>query len=385
MSLSIFSFLMAVLFSTAFILSVHALRNRSFFIKSFGVHTMLIMYGLCLFRMVFVIELPFSVPLGLKGVFSRVYDRARDFQVPVGSSDVGVSEVLILVWALVAVILSARFVWREYICRKQLSPSHKNKNYAAERVLAKVRKKSANTVFVRVCVCPDIDTPFGMGLIQRWIYLPDEEYTREELYYIMKHEYTHFCNRDGIVKLLTLILCCVFWWNPAVYLLKKDVEQILEIKCDVNATQDLSKKERLEYLLTIVRTLKDSPDTTDGSPPIMATGLVSRTEHDDIRERFELITRAAKRFGIRYQMTFVGLAVMVTVLSYTFVLQSAFDPPVEDIFTDESTVEWDSEDVYILQYSDMTYSLVLGNGEKCPISDPVLQMFIETGITIRKE
>ena len=385
MNISLFSFLMSVLSSTVFIIVIHALRNQPFFLKSFGVHTLLIMYGLSLFRMIFVIELPFAVPVGLKGVFSQTYAQMRQYQVSVGGSRIAFLDIVFCVWIAAALANFVRLMWRERLVRKDLSHHRRNKNYAAERVLANVRKKSADKIFVSVCVCPSIDTPIGLGLFQKWIYLPDEEYTQEELYYIMKHEYIHFSNRDGLVKLLTLLLCCIFWWNPAVYLLKKDVEQILEIKCDINATHGFSKKERLEYLLTIVRVLKGKPRSTHDSPPLMATGLFSRTEHDDIRERFELITKATKRVGIRYQAVFVGLAVLVTVFSYTFVLQPAFEPPVEDIYSDGSTLELDSEKLYILQHHDMTHSIVLENGEMYPISDPVLQMYVDLGTEIRKE
>lgn len=386
MSISLFSFMMSVLFSTAFILAIHALRNQPFFLKSFGVHTLLIMYCLCLFRMVFVVELPFTIPVELRGSFSHTYARMQRLQVPVGSSSVGITDILIFIWTVVAIALFVRLIWREHISRQQLSLCHNDRSYAAERVLAKVRKKSADRIFVNVCVCPSIDTPIGIGLFQKWIYLPDEEYTQEELYYIMKHEYTHFCNRDGIVKLLTILLCCVFWWNPAVYLLKKDVEQILEIKCDVNATQDFSKTQRLEYLLTIVRTLKGNPKPTDdGSPPLMATGLVSRTEHDDIKERFELITRATKRFGMRYQVAFVGLAVLVTLFSYTFVFQSAFDPPLEDIYTDTSVHNWEPSEVYVMKRKDNSYVLVLGNGEVHPLDEAIAKIYIDNGTYLKEE
>jgi hypothetical protein len=167
--------------------------------------------------------------------------------------------------------------------------------------------------------------------------------------------------------------------------LKKDVAQILEIKCDVYATQSFTKKERLEYLLTILRVLKGNPAPGNSPSPLTATGLISRTKGDNTKERFELIMKAAKQVEWKYQVALLSCSVVLTVLSYAFVLQPAFDPPVEDIFTDKSTVEWDSEDVYILQHSDMTYSLVLGNGEKCPISDPVLQMYVDLGTEIRKE
>ena len=110
MSISLFSFLMSVMFSTVFILGIHVLRNRPFFLKSFGVHTLLTLYGLCLFRMVVVIELPFTIPVGLRGAFSRVYDRVRQFQMPVGKEDIELTAFLCCIWAVVAGVLFTRFI-----------------------------------------------------------------------------------------------------------------------------------------------------------------------------------------------------------------------------------------------------------------------------------
>ncbi len=49
---------------------------------------------------------------------------------------------------------------------------------------------------VSVCICPTLDIPMGTGLFRHRICLPEHEYTQEEMNYILKHEYTHFCNRD---------------------------------------------------------------------------------------------------------------------------------------------------------------------------------------------
>ena len=120
MSISLFSFLMSVMFSTVFILGIHVLRNRPFFLKSFGVHTLLTLYGLCLFRMVVVIELPFTIPVGLRGAFSQVYDRVRQFQMPVGKEDIELTAFLCCIWAVVAGVLFTRFIWRDHAVKKRM-------------------------------------------------------------------------------------------------------------------------------------------------------------------------------------------------------------------------------------------------------------------------
>ena len=91
MNVTIFSFAMSVLFSVLFIAAIHLLRNRPFFLRSFGVHTLLLLYALCFFRTVFVLELPFTAPVGLRSFYSRVYEaRALKTWSPVG--------VLLIIW-----------------------------------------------------------------------------------------------------------------------------------------------------------------------------------------------------------------------------------------------------------------------------------------------
>lgn len=177
----------------------------------------------------------------------------------------------------------------------------------------------------------------------------------------------------------------MFWWNPAVYLLKRDIAQILEIKCDMKATEGFSKKERLEYLLTIVRVLKGVDDPDRGASSILATGMICRKNGGDIRERFELMAREARPVGRVCQGAFLSLAVTAVVLSYTFVLQSAFDPPVEDIFTDSSVQEIDTIGEYIVQEKSGKYTLVLATGEKVPISDKTVEVYASCGIEIKVE
>lgn len=324
MSLTVFSIMMAVLFSTVFILLIHLLRNRVFFLQSFGVHTVLVLYALCLFRSLFALELPFTVPVGLRRIYGGAFEAVWKSRIPLGDSQLPVLGLLGAVWLVTAAVLTARFLWKDFLVNRKLSVYVQNTNPFAEKVLERVKGESWRTPSVSVCVCPSIDVPMGAGLFRKCIYLPDVEYTREEMYYILKHEYTHFCDRDLSVKFWVRLFCCIFWWNPAVYLLKKDVSQILEIKCDINATRHFAREELVAYLGTIVRALKDTKG--HASPSILATELVARKKKDNMRERFQLLTKAARPVSRAYQGAFLGLAVVVVVLSYSFVLQPAYDP-----------------------------------------------------------
>lgn len=386
MSVTVFSFAMSVLFSVLFILVIHLLRNQPAFLRSFGVHTILGIYALCLFRTVAVIELPFTVPFGLGDTYSTAFKAVWETYIPLEDSNVRLLYAICGIWAVVTTTLIVQFLCKSWKVSRKAKWYSTNRDSRAEQVLEQVKSESRRTPAVKVCICPTLDIPMGIGLFRHYICLPDREYGREELYYILKHEYAHFCNRDLTVKFLVHLFCCIFWWNPAVYLLKKDISQILEIRCDIKATERFSKKEKLEYLFTIVRVLESADETSRRPPSMLATGLAFRKDGDDMRERFRVITAASKPVSKLCLGAFWTLAVTLVVLSYSFVLQPAFDPPVEDIYMNDSVEEFSTDGGYILEREDGSYSLVLSNGDILKnIKGPALEIFLDEGLEIRKE
>lgn len=385
MSVTVFSFAMSVLFSVLFILAIHLLRNQPAFLHSFGVHTILGIYALCLFRTIAVIELPFTVPFGLGDTYSTAFRTVWEAHIPFGDSDVRFLYAVFGIWAVVTVTLIVQFLWKSWKVSRKAKWYSTNKNSRAEQVLEQVKMESWRTPAVEVCICPTLDIPMGIGLFRHYICLPDREYGKEELYYILKHEYAHFCNRDLTVKFLVHLFCCIFWWNPAVYLLKKDIAQILEIRCDFKATEDFSKREKLQYLFAIVSILEKSDGANRRPPPMLATGLACRKNEGDMRERFRMITAVPRSVSRLCQGAFWTLAVTLVVLSYSFVLQPSFDPPMEDIYTDSSVHEINPAEEYILKHKGGSYSLVLSTGEMIPLNEETVIIFVSQGTKITEE
>lgn len=379
MIVTVFSFAMSVLFSTLFILAIHLLRNRTFFLHSFGVHTILGLYALCLFRSIAILELPFTVPVGLGNTYSAAFKKVWSAHISVGNSHVWLLLAVCCVWAVVTATLMVQFLWKNWNVARKTKWYSANRDSFAEKVLERIQNESWRAPAVRVCICPTLHIPMGIGLFRHSICLPEHEYTQKELYYILKHEYTHFRNHDLTVKFLVHLFCCIFWWNPAVYLLKKDISQILEIKCDRRATEGFSKKERLEYLFTIVRILERTNYTDRKPPSMLAVGLAYRKNGDDMRERFRIMTSVVRPVSKLWLGAFWALAITLVVGSYSFVFQPAFDPPVEDIYTDSSVYEWDNSESFITKDGLGTYYYVFSNGTKCKIDEEIAKAFLADG------
>lgn len=142
MSVTVFSFAMSVLFSVLFILAIHLLRNQPAFLHSFGVHTILGIYALCLFRTIAVIELPFTVPFGLGDTYSTAFRTVWEAHIPFGDSDVRFLYAVFGIWAVVTVTLIVQFLWKSWKVSRKAKWYSTNKNSRAEQVLEQVKMES---------------------------------------------------------------------------------------------------------------------------------------------------------------------------------------------------------------------------------------------------
>lgn len=104
-----------------------------------------------------------------------------------------------------------------------------------------------------LAVCPALETPMAVGLIQTKIYLPHEGYTEEELEMIFRHELIHWRRKDLWYKTLLLLARSIHWYNPCAWLLAKRANRDLEISCDGEAVREKDMAYRKAYSLMILQ------------------------------------------------------------------------------------------------------------------------------------
>ncbi|MCI9552206.1 MAG: M56 family metallopeptidase [Acutalibacter sp.] len=376
MSLSFFSLVMSALFSTFFVLAIHLLRTKDFFVKAFGPHTILLLYGFTLFRMLLAWEPSFSTPLETYLVYTHLYRSVRDVTVAVGGFRFAFLDCVCVVWLSVSFILAVRFFWMNFTSVRKIVRSSTDGDSAAYQMLEIIKKEARRHPSVRVRICPGLEGPMGIGLIRKRIFLPDEPYTKQELYYILKHEYTHFCNHDLLIKYLVRLFASLFWWNPAVYLLKKDVSELIEIRCDMTVTKDFERKEQLAYLLTIVRILKGGQPPQEMPPHMLATRLLLNKERKILMERFDMVISKRRLVSKWCRGAFWALFFTLFFLSYCFILQPAYEPPREDIYTDSTVHEITDDEWELIIRDDGSYVLVVDDGKEFVIDEEYAQLIL---------
>lgn len=85
---------------------------------------------------------------------------------------------------------------------------------------------------INLCVNPHVASPMLIGYFHPCIVLPCADVQEEKFCYMAVHELTHYKRRDIFYKWLVQFTVCLHWFNPFVYLMRREMERSCEFSCD---------------------------------------------------------------------------------------------------------------------------------------------------------
>ena len=100
---------------------------------------------------------------------------------------------------------------------------------------------------VELCINPLVSTPMLMGYVHPSIVLPSAELSDKDFYYIVLHELMHHKRRDILYKWLVELTVCLHWFNPAVYLMRRELTRACEFSCDAAVLVKVGRNHALDY------------------------------------------------------------------------------------------------------------------------------------------
>ena len=71
---------------------------------------------------------------------------------------------------------------------------------------------------------------------------------------IFRHELCHYRSRDLWYKLLMICITTFYWFNPAVYFMKKEAERDIEFICDEKVMKGRNREDKLRYNQLLLKT-----------------------------------------------------------------------------------------------------------------------------------
>ncbi len=97
-----------------------------------------------------------------------------------------------------------------------------------------------------------VDSPLVLGLLRPRLVLPEGEIPPAELDFVLRHELTHCRRRDLWYSLLLLAANAVHWFDPLVYLLRREALADMELTCDDAVVAGCGVEERRAYSETLL-------------------------------------------------------------------------------------------------------------------------------------
>lgn len=375
MQITIFSVWMTVLWSSILILLFYVLRTKSILIDVCSVSGVIVLYLFCLIRMLIPVEFPWTKVIANAELYNKLYD-AFYYKLNIGTG-LYVYQILLVLWLTGTVGLLLRMLNQYMRIIRYFGSLETTKD---EMILNELRGISGNK-------SPDIvqtaavKIPCCIGVYRKRIILPDKIYSREELHYIILHEYLHLQNNDFLTKLLVNVMCVIYWWNPFVYLLKKDLNQSMEMRCDALATMGLSRQQNSNYLAVVLKEFKDYFKITDDDRQNDIMIHLFEGYSEGLLERFRLVASDKKYIFKKGKILAWIISGCMLIVSYSFIFQSKYEVSEMEIEVDQNTHEVDDENAYIIKQKDGSYILHGPNNDIC-IGEESVKKLMEDGFIV---
>ena len=176
---------------------------------------------------------------------------------------------------------------------------------------------------VSLMLSPLINSPMTTGVLKPIVYLPAglvSGFSNDELDTIFTHELSHIKRHDYLVNLTLVVLETLFFFNPMVWLMARDLRKEMEFACDEQVLQYIDRLTYTRVLLQL-QVAKAQP----------AVALAAKRGQSEFKERVDRIigghpSRPAHSYGLA-----------TAILACGFMLMSAFDlkqPEVTEAFTE---------------------------------------------------
>lgn len=386
MQITLYSVFMTVLWSSLLIVFFSILQRNHRLLDTCSVSGMILLYLFCVIRMFIPIEFSWVKIINSDHIFNALH---KFFYAPmplISHKGIEVRHLLFSIWMVVSAILLIQLVNNYFRLNQRIAGLSCTKDKKLDEILVEIEKKEKKSLKVEVVKSQGVDTPLGVGIIRKKILVPDVEYNSKDLFYILRHEYIHHKNRDLFVQLLVNILCVLYWWNPFVYLLRRDIEHSFEMRCDQMVVRGMNDEEIADYLETLLKVFRFRKKCSQGEKHITGAVGIIKSNRDDIRSRFQTLLRESaldyKTYGIRVAAT---VMIMILILSYYFVIQPEIMPTNTDMGIAPDTYEVETGGSYIIHCSDGAYELITSEGDHVILEEIQVRQMVGDGFRVIEE
>lgn len=240
------------------IMIIYLLVRHNKMLVRFGTKLLSVGVFLIIIRFFFPFEFSFTHIIGVDKIFPDIYGLLiKDFPL---TEDIIISirSIFFYVWGIVAAIMLINSFFAYRRLRKLITRYTPVEDAAIQALVNQISATHKNSREFHLVETDQITTPMIFGIRNPYIILPVISLEQAEWTFVLSHEISHFYQGHLYYKLFCEILCDLYWWNPFVYLLRKLLNNLLEMAVDAEVTKSLKAEDKLDYLKCLLKISKMS-------------------------------------------------------------------------------------------------------------------------------
>lgn len=377
---SMSSLLMSVLFSNVLLILLYGIFRNTDFMMDIGHQLLAFFLGATLIRFLFPFELPFSVRLIMPEGISRIGVLINKARFPIGTKVFSIWHLFLLLWAVGCIIGICLFI-RACKCFQRsvrvLGVDITNKepcHTTLEQIC--IERKQVNNF--RVVTMPTICSPMITGLFHPVIMIPHNlSLDPKEWNFILSHETAHYYHHDLWLKLLTQLLCILYWWNPLIYAFRRQVSTMLELRTDRYVTAFSDPLEKFYYMKCLSYIMKHETSTL---APLSISFCITRESR--LLQRFHMIGDSEGHKHNRRKQLLISFIIIGLYLFSTFFI---FEPHYTSPKVAESSYMLSNDNAYFIVNPNGGYDLYVEDQFTQTFYNPIDEIFHDLNIYQTKE
>lgn len=152
------------------------------------------------------------------------------------------------------------------------NPQISRTNYLA--IFDRVKQEVGNEKNIPLLRADEFDTICTMGVFRKYVIIPEEGLTEDEIYFSLKHELIHVKRSDVAWKYISLLAVLLHWFNPLAYLYFSVMSVYSEHSCDAILVQELDLERRKRYGEVIINMSQVGRWTKSAHQANLSTGKI---------------------------------------------------------------------------------------------------------------
>lgn len=154
------------------------------------------------------------------------------------------------IWIIGMLIFAGVFLVSYLRCRREFRAALPIQNFIIAEWLDEHQLKRK----IEIRQFSEISTPMTYGVIHPVILLPQNSdwENKQQLQYILFHEYVHICRYDTALKILATIALCIHWFNPMVWVMYILFNRDIELTCDECVVHNFGRENRSVYAKMLI-------------------------------------------------------------------------------------------------------------------------------------